>query len=741
MSNWSKLMSKMRVSACFLVLCLLFSLSFPLIMTHSAAREAEAADEVEWFIHTVDDEEGDGIFGTSLAFDPSGNPAISYNVSLSSLSHALKLARWNGSSWDIETVDAGYNGSLAFDSSGNPAIAYRSYLANVLKYARWNGSSWDIQTVDIGQMQYISLAFDPSGNPGIAYSDWSTNELKYAHWNSSSWDIQTVREGDYVNNYASLAFDVEGNPAIASGGSSIQYAHWDGSSWNIQTIPSGPPSGNKFYVSLALDGSGNPYISYYDGNLKCFYWNGSSWDIQTVDSAPSRVGYYISSLALDASGRPAIAYNGNGGLKYAAYDGISWHSQIVDSGDIGYYASLKFDGSGNPAISYAAKGDLRFASTMPMGSPDQPINLSPADGAADVGLPVTLGALAFSDPTPGDTHAASQWQVTYMPGDYSSPAFDSGRDTSNLTQITIPPQTLTYAITYYWHVRYQDSYRSWSIYSSDTRFTTAKYAPPSADFSAMPTEINEGETVIFTDLSSGYITYWLWDLGDNYEVGWFPETKPEEGKLAHTYVTPGLYTVTLRVSTLGGTDVETKENYVSVARVLVQEEIMPDGGSVKTADGRVVINFPAGAVDSTAIITIREESPITAPGGLKAGNTYFTVHSINDQGLPVNTLAKEATVIIGYSDGDVSAAGGNPQSLKLSRYDEQSEKWIVLPTIVDMSAKTLRATTNQFGKWMVTAEEAAEPPSSGLPSWTWAVIGMLIVLIVGVLAGYRLARR
>ena len=103
--------------------------------------------------------------------------------------------------------------------------------------------------------------------------------------------------------------------------------------------------------------------------------------------------------------------------------------------------------------------------------PDQPGNISPADGAFIVSLTPTLSSSAFSDPD-GDLHAASQWQVTTTSGDYSSPLFDSGRDSTNLTQITIPSGTLDYDTTYYWRVRHQDLRGAWSTWSAETSFTT-----------------------------------------------------------------------------------------------------------------------------------------------------------------------------------------------------------------------------------------------------------------------------
>ncbi len=105
--------------------------------------------------------------------------------------------------------------------------------------------------------------------------------------------------------------------------------------------------------------------------------------------------------------------------------------------------------------------------------PGQPGNVSPADLDTGVSLTPTLQSSAFLDPDAGDTHAASQWQITTTAGDYSNPAFDSWTDASNLTGFAISSGMLDYSIPYYWHVRYQDNHGAWSAWSSETSFTTA----------------------------------------------------------------------------------------------------------------------------------------------------------------------------------------------------------------------------------------------------------------------------
>ncbi len=110
--------------------------------------------------------------------------------------------------------------------------------------------------------------------------------------------------------------------------------------------------------------------------------------------------------------------------------------------------------------------------------PDQPSNVAPSDGATDVGLTPTLESSAFSDPDAGDTHGASQWQVSGTSGDYSAPVFDSGVDVGNLTQVAIPGGVLGWGTTYYWRVRHQDDRGGWSAWSSETCFTTLHFGAP-----------------------------------------------------------------------------------------------------------------------------------------------------------------------------------------------------------------------------------------------------------------------
>lgn len=79
---------------------------------------------------------------------------------------------------------------------------------------------------------------------------------------------------------------------------------------------------------------------------------------------------------------------------------------------------------------------------------------------------------------------------------------------------------------------------------------------PEAIFSATPLELEVGGTVVFSDLSLNSPTSWSWDFGDG---GTSTDQSP-----SHVYNTAGIYTVSLTVTNVDGSDTETKENYITV---------------------------------------------------------------------------------------------------------------------------------------------------------------------------------
>ena len=80
--------------------------------------------------------------------------------------------------------------------------------------------------------------------------------------------------------------------------------------------------------------------------------------------------------------------------------------------------------------------------------------------------------------------------------------------------------------------------------------------PPNADFSGTPTSGDKPLDVTFTDESTGEVTSWSWDFGDG--------NSSTEQNPVHTYQDAGTYTVALTVTGPGGSDTETKIDYITV---------------------------------------------------------------------------------------------------------------------------------------------------------------------------------
>lgn len=108
-----------------------------------------------------------------------------------------------------------------------------------------------------------------------------------------------------------------------------------------------------------------------------------------------------------------------------------------------------------------------------------------------------------------------------------------------------------------------DVYTDWVFVRKDILTEPAHGAyseivAPVANFSSNTTTGKAPLTVAFTDESTGSPTAWAWDF-DGDAVADSTDQNP-----AHEYAANGNYSVTLQVSNAGGTDLETKTNYIYV---------------------------------------------------------------------------------------------------------------------------------------------------------------------------------
>jgi len=175
----------------------------------------------------------------------------------------------------------------------------------------------------------------------------------------------------------------------------------------------------------------------------------------------------------------------------------------------------------------------------------------------------------------------------------------------------------------------------------------------------------------------------------------------------------GTYTVTSIISREDGTVVDTKIAPLEIKNAYIAPlneatvTLSPKSPVELTSpDGRVVVNFPAGAVFSDVNVTLKPFSNDKLPGapaGATLGGTSFRI-----DGIP-GLLSKDATVLVKYSSADLDAAGSDVSKLVLARFDESDNKWTILPTTLDKGTLTLSTTTNRFSIWVVMAA----PPGAG----------------------------
>jgi len=268
---------------------------------------------------------------------------------------------------------------------------------------------------------------------------------------STEWKSPTAT-GKYYSDWDTPGNAYSSNNQYAVANSWYEAQDWYNFGLNI-------PSGSAIDgIEIKLEGTGDGID--YVGKVKCrvFRDHMTSYETDYLEFPATEDAFHIVGGPSDLWGLPWAPENfeDDAALPFVVRltTGADWHTCRLD--DI----------------------QVRVHYTCANQPPNQPSNISPANGATDVVLRPPLRSSDFFDPD-SDGHAASQWQITKIPGDYSSPVFDSGTDTTHLTQIRAPLITSeSYGVTYYWRVKYQDSLGAWSYWSIETHFTICSSNPP-----------------------------------------------------------------------------------------------------------------------------------------------------------------------------------------------------------------------------------------------------------------------
>ena len=180
---------------------------------------------------------------------------------------------------------------------------------------------------------------------------------------------------------------------------------------------------------------------------------------------------------------------------------------------------------------------------------------------------------------------------------------------------------------------------------------------PVAAFSGSPTSGTEPLNVSFTDQSTGSITSWSWTFGDG---GTSTTQNP-----SHQYTSDGNYTVTLTVTGPGGSDAETKTNYITVNPCT--NPVAGFSGSPTSGDYNLVVSFTNSSTGATSYswnFGDGGSSTATSPSHTytAAGTYTVTLTATNSCGSDDEVKTDYITVTTPPCDPPVANFSGSPTS-------------------------------------------------------------------------------
>jgi len=199
----------------------------------------------------------------------------------------------------------------------------------------------------------------------------------------------------------------------------------------------------------------------------------------------------------------------------------------------------------NPSHSYTSVGSYTVALTATniygnnTNTKNNYITVGNPPVANFSGTPTTGGAPLAVTFTDSSTNTPTAWAWTF--GDTNTSTLQNPSHSYSSTGNYTVALTATNA--------YGNNTNTKSNYITVTGGT-----PPVANFSGTPTVGIFPLAVTFTDSSTNTPTAWSWDFGDS--------TTSTAQNPSHTYTSAGNYTVTLTATNAGGSDGETKTNYI-----------------------------------------------------------------------------------------------------------------------------------------------------------------------------------
>jgi PKD repeat protein len=209
--------------------------------------------------------------------------------------------------------------------------------------------------------------------------------------------------------------------------------------------------------------------------------------------------------------------------------------------------------SANPTITYNTVGTFNVSLTVTNGTGS---DSETKDGYIIVSSPPAPTADFFATPTTGNVGQTIAFTNTSTGSPTSYSWTFTGGTPSTSTQ-TNPAVVYNTAGVYTVSLTATNANGS-DIETKTNYITINSVTPPVADFTASSTLICPNQTITFNSTSSGNPTSYSWS---------FPGGTPSTSTLASptvTYATNGTFNVSLTVTNAGGSDTETKNNFINV---------------------------------------------------------------------------------------------------------------------------------------------------------------------------------
>jgi PKD repeat protein len=283
-----------------------------------------------------------------------------------------------------------------------------------------------------------------------------------------------------------------------------------------------------------------------------------------------------------------------------------------------------------------------------------------------LGRPVVFRDLSV---TASDLGAVSSWLWDFGDGNTSTE--------QNPTHLYLAPGTYDVSLTIQAGGAQETLKRAGYVKVADPEVTV--------DFSASSTNVSAGTVVTFTDLSTSSatpITGWEWEFGDGITSN---DRNPY-----HQYNKPGLYGVTLTVSTQFGPVPLTKPNYINV-----RQKLGPTA-NFAISDVHPFVNTPIRFTDLSDPGT----SPIT--NWVWVFDDLVIVNNVQN---PVHTFAKVGTY-----------------NVKLTVYTEDGVSTKLIPVKVDYQPPTADFAADNVMpsvKETVLFTDRSQPGSAAIVGWAW----------------------